>query len=84
MSSGLVHVGYGNMVSSGRVIAIVGTSSAPIRRIRDEAREAGRLIDATNGRKARSILVMDSGHVVISAIQAETIASRIEGGDDGE
>lgn len=84
MTDGLVHIGYGNMVSASRIIAIVGPSSAPIRRIREEARDAGRLIDATNGHKARSMLMMDSGHVVISAIHAETIASRIDGGGEDD
>lgn len=81
MSSGLVHIGYGNMVQGSKVIAIVGPTSAPVRRLRDEAREAGRLVDATAGRKTRAVIVMDSGHVVISAIQPETIAARFEEAD---
>jgi len=82
MSSRLVHIGFGNMVASERVIAIISPSSAPLRRLREEARDAGLLIDATQGRKTRSVLIMDSRHVVISAIQPETIASRFDGSSD--
>ena len=67
------------MVASERVIAIINPSSAPLRRLREEARDSGLLIDATQGRKTRSVLIMDSKHVVISAIQPETIASRFDG-----
>ena len=66
------------MVSSERIIAIINPSSAPLRRLREEARDTGMLIDATQGRKTRSVLIMDSKHVVISAIQPETIASRFD------
>jgi regulator of extracellular matrix RemA (YlzA/DUF370 family) len=72
----LLNVGFGNVVSAGRVIAIVATDSAPVRRLKDEAKEAGRLVDASQGRKTRAIVVMDSGHVVLSALQAETLAQR--------
>ena len=81
----LVSVGFGNIVSGDRLIAIVSPDSAPIKRIIQEAREAGRLIDATCGRRTRAVVVMDSGHVVLSAIQSETIANRMEqksGGDE--
>ncbi|MCL2684250.1 MAG: DUF370 domain-containing protein [Synergistaceae bacterium] len=78
MGSRLVHIGFGNMVCSDRVVAIINPSSAPLRRLREEARNAGLLVDATQGRKTRSVLIMDSKHVVISAIQPETIASRFE------
>lgn len=74
----LVHVGFGNMVAADRLVAIISPSSAPIKRLREEAREAGLLVDATQGRKTRAILVMDSRHVIISAIQPETISSRFE------
>lgn len=82
----LVHVGFGNMVAADRVVAIISPSSAPIKRLREEAREAGLLVDATQGRKTRAILVMDSRHVVISAIQPETISGRFEelAGENGE
>jgi regulator of extracellular matrix RemA (YlzA/DUF370 family) len=66
------------MVSSDRVVAIINPSSAPLRRLREEARAAGLLVDATQGRKTRAVLIMDSKHVVISAIQPETISSRFE------
>ena len=82
MSYRLLHIGFGNMVVAERVIAIVSPASAPIRRLREEARAAGLLVDASQGRKTRSILVMDSGHVVISAIQPETISARF--GDHDE
>jgi regulator of extracellular matrix RemA (YlzA/DUF370 family) len=70
------------MVASGRVVAVINPSSAPLRRLREEARDAGLLVDATQGRKTRSVLIMDSRHVVISAIQPETIASRFENQPD--
>jgi regulator of extracellular matrix RemA (YlzA/DUF370 family) len=67
-----------------RVVVVVGASAAPIRRLRERARETGKLIDATEGRKTRSILVLDSDHLVLSAVQAETIERRLRGEDDGE
>jgi regulator of extracellular matrix RemA (YlzA/DUF370 family) len=72
------------MVASDRVVAIINPASAPMRRLREEAREAGLLVDATQGRKTRAILVMDSKHVIISAIQPETISARFAdaSGDD--
>jgi hypothetical protein len=73
---GLLNIGFGNFVVSNRVIAIVNPSSSPMRRLREDARQSGRLIDATQGRKTRSIIVADSNHVVLSAIQAETISQR--------
>jgi len=72
----LVNVGFGNMVSAGRLIAIVGPESAPIKRMIQESRDAGNLIDATYGRRTRAVLMMDSGHVVLSALQPETVAAR--------
>ncbi|MCK9239708.1 DUF370 domain-containing protein [Desulfocurvus sp.] len=83
-SSGLLNIGFGNFVVSNRVIAIVNPSSSPMRRLREDARQAGRLIDATQGRKTRSIIVSDSNHVVLSAIQAETIGQRFSQEDDDE
>lgn len=80
----LVHVGFGNMVVADRIVAIINPSSSPIKRLKEEAREAGLLVDVTQGRKTRAILVMDSRHVVLSAIQPETITSRFEGEDDKE
>jgi regulator of extracellular matrix RemA (YlzA/DUF370 family) len=76
MSLKLVNIGFGNSVVSDRVIAIIAPSAAPIKRLRDEAREDKRLIDATQGRKTRSVIITDSNHVILSAIQADTIAQR--------
>ena len=74
----LLNVGYGNVVAISRVIAVVGPNAAPIRRLREEARERGKLVDATQGRKTRSVIITDSDHVILSAVQAETIAQRLE------
>ncbi|MDY6878650.1 MAG: DUF370 domain-containing protein [Desulfatiglans sp.] len=76
MSSKLVSIGFGNSVVSRRVVAIISPNAAPIKRLRDEAREEKRLIDATQGRRTRSVIITDSNHVVLSAIQSETIAQR--------
>jgi extracellular matrix regulatory protein A len=73
----LLNVGFGNFVIAGRIIAIVTPASSPMRRLREDARQEGRLIDATQGRKTRSMIVTDSNHVVLSAIQAETISQRL-------
>ena len=72
----LLNIGFGNTVAAHRVVAIVTPSSAPMKRLRDEARDTGRLVDATCGRKTRAIIILDSNHVVLSAIQAETVAQR--------
>ncbi len=80
----LVHVGFGNMVVADRVVAVVAPDSAPIRRLKEEARERGKLIDATQGRKTRAIIVTDSDHVILSAINPETIAQRIAGLSEGD
>ena len=73
----LVNIGFGNIVAANRLVAIIGPESAPIKRTVQEAREANRLIDATCGRRTRAVLVLDSGHVILSAIQPETIAGRV-------
>ena len=78
MSIRLINVGFGNIVSAGRIIAIVSPEAAPIKRIVQEAREKGQLIDATCGRRTRAVIVMDSMHVVLSAVQPETIAHRVD------
>ena len=83
----LINIGFGNIVSANRVIAIVSPESAPIKRIVQEAREAGRLIDATYGRRTRAVIIMDSDHVVLSAVQPETVAHRavdVADSDDAE
>lgn len=73
----LLNIGFGNMVSSDRLIAIVSPDSAPIKRMIQESREKGLLIDGTYGRRTRAVILMDSDHVVLSAIQPETIANRL-------
>ena len=75
----LINIGFGNIVSGDRVVAIVSPESAPIKRIVQDARDKGLLIDASCGRRTRAVLVMDSGHVILSAIQPETVAGRIAG-----
>jgi regulator of extracellular matrix RemA (YlzA/DUF370 family) len=72
----LINIGFGNVVSSSRVIAIVSPGSSPIKRMREEAGERGKLIDATQGRKTRAIIVTDSDHIILSALQVETITQR--------
>ncbi|WP_031387771.1 DUF370 domain-containing protein [Desulfonatronum thiodismutans] len=79
----LLNIGYGNFVVSSRIISIVSPTSSPMRRLREEAKADKRLIDATQGRKTRSIIVTDSNHVILSAIQAETIGQRYTVRDDG-
>lgn len=75
----LVNIGFGNMVSAQRLISVIGPDSAPVKRMVQEAREAGELIDATYGRRTRAVLIMDSGHIVLSALQPETVSARISG-----
>lgn len=73
----LINIGFGNIVSADRLISIVSPESAPIKRIVQEARDRGVLIDATYGRRTRAVLIMDSDHVILSAIQPETVANRV-------
>ena len=80
----LINIGFGNMVSANRLIAIVSPESAPIKRIIQEARDRGVLIDATYGRRTRAVIIMDSDHVVLSAIQPETVANRLDEEDEDE
>ena len=77
MSIQLLNIGFGNMVSANRVMAIISPESAPIKRMVQDARDKGLLIDATYGRKTRAVLVMDSGQIVLSAIQPEPVAHRL-------
>lgn len=72
-----VSIGFGNMVLANRIISIVSPDSAPIKRVIQEAREKGLVVDATQGRRTRSVLIMDSNHILLSSIQPETVASRI-------
>ncbi|MBQ8684250.1 MAG: DUF370 domain-containing protein [Clostridia bacterium] len=73
----LINIGFGNMVAAGRLVAIVSPESAPIKRIIQDAKERGTLIDATYGRRTKAVLVMDSEHVILSAVQPETVANRM-------
>ncbi|HBT99989.1 MAG TPA: DUF370 domain-containing protein [Thermotoga naphthophila] len=73
---GLINIGFGNVVAGDRVIAIVNPEPSPLKRMKDEAKLEGKLIDATYGRKTRSIIITDSNHIILSAIQPETIAQR--------
>ena len=77
----LINIGFGNMVSAERLVAIVSPESAPIKRIIQEARERGMLIDATYGRRTRAVIFMDSDHIVLSAVLPETVASRLDNKD---
>lgn len=72
----LINIGFGNIVAADRVVAIVSPESAPIKRIISEARERGQLVDATYGRRTRAVLITDSGHIILSAMQPETVANR--------
>ena len=76
MNNYMINIGFGNMVAAGRTIAIISPESAPVKRIITEAREKGFLIDATYGRRTRAVIITDSSHVILSAIQPETIANR--------
>ena len=80
----LINIGFGNIVSANRVVAIVSPESAPIKRIIQEARDGGRLIDATYGRRTRAVVIMASDHVLLSAVQPETVAHRVLESDEPE
>jgi regulator of extracellular matrix RemA (YlzA/DUF370 family) len=79
----LLNVGYGNLVAARRVVAIVAPNASPMRRLRHEAAERGKLVDATEGRRTRSIVILDSDHLVLSAINPETLAARLVEDDPG-
>lgn len=74
----LLNIGFGNLVSAGRIVAVIAPDSAPVKRLVQEARDGGRLVDGTAGRRTRAVLMMDSGHIVLSAVQPETIAGRLQ------
>ncbi len=80
----LINIGYGNMVSANRVVAVVSPDSAPVKRMIQEAREAGKLVDATLGRRTKAVLIMDSGHIVLAAVQPTTVAGRLVGKEPQE
>ena len=77
MAITLVNIGFGNVVVIERIVAVVHPGSSPARRLKEDARESGRLVDATQGRRTRSIIVTDSNHVILSAVQGETISQRL-------
>ena len=74
----LINIGFGNIVSANRIIAIVSPESAPIKRIIQVAKDKGSAVDATYGRRTRAVIIMDSGHVILSAVQPETVAARLD------
>ena len=80
----LINIGFGNMVSANRLVAIVSPESAPIKRIIQDARDSGSLIDATYGRRTRAVIITDSDHVILSAVQPETVANRLDDDDEEE
>ena len=73
----LINIGFGNIVSANRMVAVISPESAPVKRIITEARDRGMLIDATYGRRIRSVIICDSDHIILSAVQTETVASRL-------
>jgi len=75
----LVNIGYGNMVNTSRIVSVVSPDAAPIKRLVQDTRSTGKLVDATGGKKTRSVIVSDSGHIILSALTSETIQSRIAG-----
>ncbi len=80
----LVNIGYGNMINASRIIAAVSPDAAPIKRLVQDTRAAGKLIDASSGKKTRSVLVSDSGHLILSALTTETVLGRINGSAEQE
>lgn len=81
MAIRLINIGFGNMVSANRIVAIVSPESAPIKRIIQEARDRGMLIDATYGRRTRAVVITDSDHIILSAVQPETVSNRLDNKD---
>ena len=78
----LINIGFSNMISAGRIVAVASPESAPVKRLIQDSRESGRAIDCTCGKKTKSVLIMDSDHIVLSALPPETISQRIEGTED--
>ena len=76
MSFKLINIGFGNVVSANKVVAVVSPESAPIKRVVQDAKERGQLVDATYGRRKRAVIIMDSGHVILSAVQPDTMSHR--------
>ena len=79
----LINIGFGNLVNANRLIAIVSPDSAPIKRIIQDSKERGMLIDATQGRRTRAVIITDSDHVILTYLQSETVANRLNDYDDG-
>ncbi len=79
----LINIGFGNLVSAGRILAVISPESAPIKRVISDVKERGLLVDASFGRRTKSVLLMDSGHVILSALQPDTIAARTMKADGG-
>lgn len=77
-----INIGYGNMVAADRIVTLVSPDSAPIKRLIQDAKDAGRVIDVTCGRKTRAVIITDSEHVILSALQAETVANRLDSGEE--
>lgn len=80
----LVNIGFGNIVSGNRIIAVVSPESAPIKRIINEAKDKGQLVDATYGRRTRAVIITDSNHIILSSIQPETVGQRFASPKDGD
>ena len=80
----VLNIGFGNVISTQRIVAIVSCNSAPLKRLKEEAKKQGRLIDATEGRRTRAIIVTDSNHIVLSALQPETLTQRLVGAIEEE
>ena len=78
----LINIGFGNIVSAGRVVALVSPDSAPVKRLIQDTRDTGKLIDVTCGRRTRSVIITDSDHIILSAVQPETISNRMNGNTD--
>ena len=78
----LVNIGFGSLINAGRILAVVDPDSAPIKRIVQEARDKGSLIDATYGRRTRAVIIMDSDHIILSAVQPETVANRLDSSNE--
>jgi regulator of extracellular matrix RemA (YlzA/DUF370 family) len=77
VKSAFINIGFGNVIATSKVVAIINPGSRSIKKLRDEAKQSGKLIDATEGRKTRSIIIADSGHIVLSSLQVETISQRL-------
>jgi len=84
MSRKLINIGFGNRIPAHRIVAIISPPSAPIKRLKDDAKKEGRLVDATHGRRTRSVITMDSRHIILSAVNAETISNRYDTLEDPE